>query len=232
MRSRTLLLTVGAAFITMLFVLVGISNERSLERMFWLLGAVGALLYVGNSFPDLRKKETTMSFVMIPASVSEKFVFEFINRIVLYAVMYPVMFYLASLLSVYISIFLFPNREISQFDFDILFNFFKRDKTVLLYLMPAVCFFTISVFFAGAAIVRRHPLIKTLVTVGVFVLSVFGYFYFILFKMILNYGLQYFFEERINISTNILLEFLSAILVLSSITVSFYVYFKIKEKEV
>jgi len=234
MRSKIFLLTVGGAFIAMLFVFFMITKgqrSNNWEQMFWLFGVLGAVLYIGNSFPDFRKKETTVNFLMIPASVFEKFVFEFINRIVLFTIMYPVMFYFASHLSVYISGFIFPDRDISQFSFDILFDS-NVPEAVKLYFIPAVYLFIISAFFAGAVIFRRHPLIKTLVITGVFILSVFGYFRFIFQETHLGYGLDYFFNEKINNGTNILLEFLSAILVLSSITVLFYVYFKLKEKEV
>ena len=235
MRSKMIFLTITGAFIAMLFVFVGIKSgeNNSWEQMFWLFGVVGLLLYVGNSFPDFRKKETTVSFVMTPVSVFEKFVFEFITRIILYTVMYPVIFYLAAHLSFYISVTLYSVRVFYPFNFDVLFNFNKQYETVMLYVIPAVYFFMISVFFAGAAVFRRYPLIKTLVISGLFLLSVFGYFNFILFdKMKLTYGMEYFFEERIPNGTDMLLKFITVILVLSAIAVLFYAYFKVKEKEV
>ena len=230
MRSKMIFLTITGAFIAMLFVFVGIKSgeNNSWEQMFWLFGEVGLLLYVGNSFPDFRKKETTVNFVMIPVSVFEKFVFEFIIRIVLYTVMFPVMFTLAAHLSVFISETIYPNRVYHPFNFDFLSSFSKREVTCF---VIALYFFMISVFFSGAAVFRRYPMIKTLVITGLFLLSIFGYFNFILFdKMQLTYGMEYFFEERM--TEDMLLKFITVILVLSAITALFYGYFKVKEKEV
>src|SRR5690606_26690689 len=64
----------------------GLETFHSYEVGFFI---VFGFLYVGHAFPAFRSKETTINYLMLPASVLEKFVFEFISRIGIILLMLP-----------------------------------------------------------------------------------------------------------------------------------------------
>src|SRR5690349_17301356 len=62
----------------------------------FLVGLVSlfGILYVGHSFPAFRSKESSIHYLMLPASVLEKFIFEFIIRIVLALLVLPLLYWI------------------------------------------------------------------------------------------------------------------------------------------
>src|SRR5690606_19233305 len=52
-----------------------------------------ALLYAGTSFPSLRSREKSYSYLLNPASTLEKFLFELISRIVLFIILIPLLYW-------------------------------------------------------------------------------------------------------------------------------------------
>ncbi len=241
MRSKIMLLAVVGAF-TALFFLISfliMTNNfrwsgRSWSPLFFLTGAVAAILHIGNSFPYFRKKDTTVSMIMLPASVLEKFVYEYIVRVILFTLFFPILFYFAAHLTVSIIHFIFSAKEISSFSFDFVFNelYSESDRLLFYYALPALYVLTASLFFAGAVVAQRVPLIKTLVIIGVFVLSVTGYFYFIVEKMGLKEGIGYVIKNTWLSSEELALKSLFVLVVFAIITTLTYAYFKLKEKEV
>ncbi len=241
MRSKILLLTVAGAFIALSFLIFFMFmtnnyrwDSRSWTPLFFLTGALSALIYIGNSFPYFRKKDTTVSMIMLPASVFEKFVYEYMVRVVLFTLFYPLFFYLTAHIAVPIIQFIFSDREMASFSFDNVFiEVVKKEAHIFLYyVVPALYILAASLFFAGAVIARRHPLIKTLVAIGVVVLSVTGYFYFIVEEMGLKYGIGYVIENLWIKSEESALKTLLVFIIFAIITTLTYTYFKIKEKEV
>jgi len=239
MRSKAMLLTVAGAFIAliflMFFVLLGGGNwyAKAWQPFFYLTGAIAAVLFIGNSFPYFRKKDTTVSLIMIPVSIFEKFVYEYFSRIVLFTLLYPLFFYFVAHLVVPVVQPFFPKREFVPFHFNLLFPDFNREKDTLLfyYIIPALYILIASLFFVGAVIARRYPLVKTLVSVGVFVLLVFGYFYIIFETMNLGNGFGYFAERFWGKQENAI-KTVFALIIFAIITTLTYTYFKLKEKEV
>ncbi len=240
MRSKILLLTVSGAFIALSFLIFFMfmaSNfrwySRSWPPLFFMTGAIAAILYIGNSFPYFRKKDTTVSMIMLPASVLEKFVYEYMVRVIFFTLFFPILFYLAAYLTVSIVHFIFPAKQIASFSFDFTFNELSRKSDYLLffYVLPALYILTSTLFITGAVIARRYPLIKTLVFVGMFILSVIGYFYLIFEDMNLDDGIEYI-AQRIWETQESAIKTMFIVIVCAIITTLTYTYYKIKEKEV
>jgi hypothetical protein len=239
MRSKVLLLTVAGAFIAlMLFMFIILVENSSLNHNKWnetffLTGAIAAILYIGNSFPYFRKKDTTISNIMLPVSAFEKFVYEYFVRVVLFTLFYPLFFYVTLYLTGKITHFIFPNNIPTLFNLDSLFIKSDKESDYLLfyYVTPALYFLASSILMAGTVIVRRFPLIKTLVAVGIFVLLVVGYFYLVGEKMALLLGSQYAIKLCIKSERSaIIISFIA--IVFTTITTIVYSYFNLKEKEV
>lgn len=239
MRNKAMLLTVAGAFIALIFLMFFVIstshrwNANSWQLTFYLTGAVAAILYIGNSFPYFRKKDTSVGMIMLPASVFEKFVYEYLSRVVLFTLLFPIFFSFVAHLVVPLVQYIFPKKGITSFSFDLLFPVYNRESDTLIayYIIPALYILITSLFLAGAVIARRYPLVKTLVSIGVFVLSIIGYFYLILEKINLENGLGYF-AERIWGQPEDAIKTIFALIVVTSITNLAYTYFKLKEKEV
>ncbi len=208
-------------------------NAGSWQPTFYLSGAVAAILYIGNSFPYFRKKDTSVGMIMLPASVFEKFVYEYLSRVVLFTLLFPIFFSFIAHLVVPIAHYFYPKKGIISFSFDLLFPVFNRESDTLIayYIIPALYILITSLFLAGAVIVRRYPLVKTLVSLGVFVLSIIGYFYLIMEKMKIGDSLSYF-ANRVWGQEEGAIKTFFALIIVTSITTLAYTYFKLKEKEV
>jgi len=242
MRGKILLLTVAGAFVAlMLFMFIILVENSSLinnewNNTFFLTGVIAAILYIGNSFPYFRKKDTTISNIMLPASVFEKFVYEYFVRVVLFTLFYPLFFYVTLYLTDKITHFIFPNNIATSFNFDFLFIKSSRESDYLLfyYVAPAFYILASSILMAGTVVVRKFPLIKTLVAVGLLTLSVIGYFFLISEKMYLINGIRYYVQKYYSWMESNESAFITLLIfiIFTTITTLAYTYFKLKEKEV
>ncbi len=56
----------------------------------------GGILYIGTSFSAFRSREDTLSYLLIPATRFEKFIFEYLFRMVLFTAMAPIIYWLVA----------------------------------------------------------------------------------------------------------------------------------------
>lgn len=239
MRNKAMLITVAGAFIALIFLMFFVistsfvMNANSWQPTFYLTGAVAAILYIGNSFPYFRKKDTSVGMIMLPASVFEKFVYEYLSRVVLFTLLFPMFFSFIAHLVVPVAQYFSPKKGIISFSFDLLFPVYNRESDTLIayYIIPALYILITSLFLAGAVIARRYPLVKTLVSVGVFLLSIIGYFYLIMEEMKIGDSLGYF-ANRVWGQEEGAIKTIFALIIVTGITTLVYTYFKLKEKEV
>lgn len=234
MNRRSMLLTVGGASVALfLFLLFFMRTTLRWDQHHWpplfmISAIIGGLLFIGNSFGYLRKKESTLNTLMLPASVYEKYIYEYMGKVVLYTVLYPILFYIVSIPVVALAEFIRPERIYASFSFDPIFS--PKNKTP--YMVTAwVYFFASSLIFAGATAFKKYPLVKSLVFVGAIFLIGFSYVYLSFQKLHLNNGMQYLAETFIGESDTALI-WLYWILGISAITSLVYGFFKLKEKEV
>jgi hypothetical protein len=238
LRYRQLLLMIAAAVSGIfIFAFVPLLNHSTWHIDNWIGLAVtstliGGLLYVGSAFPSFRGREKTLGYLMIPASTFEKFLYEFIERIVAFLLLFPAILYSFSNLAIALAVKIKQHQYVGGVRFD---SFSLRDliamnnsgnNGALFFGLLAI----LILAFAGTLIFRKYPQIKMIVFVMAIISAIGGYFYLIFEKMrlvhpwieILKDYLQK--EQAITILTIALLAF--------SLITFCYSYFKLKEKEV
>lgn len=247
---RQLLMSWGgmASVVFLLFLLIAFT-ERSVRSddmtmPFVILFFVAGIIFAGISFPAFRKKEKTIALLTTPASSLERFVYEFLEKIVAFVVFYPPVFYLASNSAIFIrntmslerteTVEYVINGVVSKvqvfpyhyFSFNSFFESFPDGELKIIF---SAAFLLFSIAFAGAATFRKYPLVKTIVFCGALIATVAGYMYFIMEKLrlqrpwITDLGDTWEKENAIAFACTILLLF--GLIMLT------YSYFKVKEKE-
>ncbi len=234
LQRRLLLLIVSGGFLALFFfTLLLLVGNRSWDTnnwifLFFISGAIIALLLAGQAFPFLRSKEASQNTLMIPVSTFEKFTYEFVLKIILFVLLYPILFKLMASSVLSLTEFIKPERIFTPFSFDPIIYNHKE------YLLPTVllgCLLAVSLAFAGASTIKRYPLIKTIVIVGIMILTGLGYLYLLFEKMKLEKGITYVIENIIG-DGNSAFIWLYLFFGISSITAFIYAFFNLKEREV
>jgi hypothetical protein len=157
---------------------------------------INGLSYVGVSFPGFRSKEKAMSYLMLPASNAEKFLFELLTRIVLFLFLMPACYWMVAnleglILHSFVPVFVNYNFSFSE-AYSELVNSTKLTVWGELFMFQGILFVLIAPF-TGAVHFSNSPLIKSLLT---FFLAVAGYS---LLNYILIQGLAlYYIDPRAN----------------------------------
>ncbi len=143
-------------------------SMATFKLFFYPLGIV----YVSLSFPSFRSKEKTMSYLMLPASTSEKFIFEFLTRIIAFGVVMPILFWIvANLEGTFIRHYIpVSDSFYSKFPFSTYFRIFSHTTKVggwYNFGNMQIGLFVLMAAFAGASYFSRSPLLKTLFTLSV-----------------------------------------------------------------
>lgn len=203
---------------------------------FITLGAI----YISNSFPAFRSKEKSMAYLMLPATSSEKFLFEFLSRIVLFIVLMPLFF----ITVVYFETFIIRHFVTGFEQFTISDLQIGNEHFMVTYVggitMPwnwskYILFqhglFMLLIIFTGASHFSKSPLLKTFFAITIIYIG-FGFFIYLLTK---GLGLN---GES---TRNLLLPFSKnkeSFIVISSILITIFnlsllvmSFFRLKEKE-
>ena len=191
-QNNQLLILASVAFMGVVFAiltLAQIGNElrpHDFENFGGtMLGFVGiaGVLYVGHSFPALRSKENTMVYLMIPGSVLEKFLFEYLSRVGIVFIFLPILFWTTFHLQGYfITLFtehVFEPIGLSAFSNKI--NLQDVDEAGWLSTMiitGVILGFTTA--FAGSAMFSKQPLVKTLFALAMFAAFYSGFAYLVI----------------------------------------------------
>ena len=239
---------VSAIFLLYLLVKISINNAIRGEAMtepFLILFFAAGIIFAGTSFPAFRKKEKAIAALTIPVSALERFVYEFLEKIVVFIIFYPPIFYVASNSALYIrntinwrkseiveytangvvsKVQVFPHHYFSLTD--VAHEF--KDGQLPIYLSLAFLLFSIA--FAGAATFRKYPLVKMIVFCGAFIAAMAGYFYITFEKLHLNHPWLEKVLDQIDRPDQVF--FWTYPLTFVSLMILPYSYFKIKEKEV
>lgn len=177
---------VGVIFIVLSLTQIGIDlRPHGLENFQgFLIGfvTVFGILYVGHSFSAFRSKESTIHYLMIPASVLEKFTFEFVSRIGIILISLPLLFWITFHVQGYFfSIFteeIFNPIGIQNL---VLIDDVPPDYQFLIYsLVTSAVLFALSLAFTGAAMFTKQPLVKSLFAVAMVVMFFVGYSYIVI----------------------------------------------------
>ncbi len=234
MNRKTYAYTLGGFSIILLLVEVLIIltnnrywNEHNWTAMFLITIAIAGLLIIGHSFPFLRKKANTHQYLVMPASVVEKFVHEFLFKLVLFITLFFLLFPFISDLALNIVYFIGVKKTLVSFSYRQLFI----EETEIVKLVTSIFLLAFSLAFAGSAAIRRYPLIKVILIIGGLFLTCVGYFYLIFEHWNLDRGVEYVMRNIMKdeiVALNVALSIIG-FTVLMSWT---YAFFKLKEREV
>lgn len=231
------------ALVTFIFVtslLMIVDSASQWNRDGWMplfIGTyfVAGIIFAGSSFPQFRNKEKTMMSLMTPVTSFERLLYEFLEKVVAYILLFPALFYLMSSFAVVVRNVFQTNRVVAvngvnSFPFQsISFDHLVTGSDGLFWAFFGLSIAVFSLSFAGAAVFRKYPLVKTIVFVGGVLGVIGGYFVLIFEKFhlfnpwISNFGDHASKEQSI--------AFLIILSVVASLVTLAYAYFKLKEKE-
>jgi len=181
-----------------------------------------AIAYAGSSFPGLRSRERGYSYLLLPASITEKFLFEIIVRILLFTVIVPLLYW---------AVFYLEGTLVAAMNSDftfISFSFFdafrlptrvENNWMIIFTASEGLLFLTVP--FKGSTVFMKYPIIKTAVWS---IAILFGH-------LILYYFIS---KMDIRIFPNRLtgLIFMPSYVLLINIAMLTMAYFKLKGKQI
>ncbi len=223
-------ITVFGIFSLVLFMRIinGDNNINNLQTFYYTGFFISGFFISGMAFTNFRKKEKTMSYLMLPASIIEKFISEWLLTSVIFIILYSAAFYV-------FNIVLYSLGTIYKFNVEFVNILAAESFKMFLHFIIIQ-----SVLLAGAATFKKAPLFLTISVVFGFgiIFIVYVTFLILIIKGQLetlvfnNSGLH-----SANVNINIQghwLEKIPEIMYYYVTAPAFwaYTYFKIKEKEV
>jgi len=148
--------------------------------LFFVLG----IIYASLSFPAFRSKEKSMAYLMLPASASEKFLFEFVNRIILFIFLMPLLFWVIANLEGSVVHYFVPELKNYTFSFGQAFSEISKQPEFNTWAKLAIlqgCLFVFISSFTGASYFSKSPLLKTMFTLS-FIVAAYTMLTLLLFK--------------------------------------------------
>lgn len=194
-----------------------------------------ALLYTGTSFPGLRTREKSYSYLLNPASLLEKFLFELISRILLFIIVIPLLYWAifnveGYFLQAIYSRFQFVSHSFTELPFlelDV-----PKDSTLVYWAIAMPFAFGLLIFtlpFTGASVFMKYPLPKTLFAVAiVFFFHLFLVFFFL---EILDFGKGPGNGRVLGLDAEGAIKFFTTYAVIANVVLLTAAYFKLKERE-
>lgn len=177
---------IGVIFIVLSIVQMGNNLRPHEEDSFqgFLVGfvTVFGILYVGHSFPAFRSKESTIGYLMMPASALEKFLFELAIRIGLVLLALPLLYWVIFHVQGYFFT-IFTGEVFEPIGLQYLVKLGKRpvEHMFLIYsLITGGVLLALSLAFTGSAMFTKQPLVKSLFAVAMVVMFFVGYSYIVL----------------------------------------------------
>ncbi len=131
----------------------------------------GCFIWCGQAFPAFRSKEKSMEYLMTPVSTFEKFLFEFINRILIYIIGFPIVYWIFTNLVTGIFHVYYPDYQNYKFGFEVLFSKLSSREITL---AVSIALFVFTFPFTGATYFKKTPLLKTILIVFLLVSVYFG----------------------------------------------------------
>ena len=148
--------------------------------LFFVLG----IIYTSLSFPAFRSKEKSMAYLMLPASAPEKFLFEFVNRIIVFILLMPLLFWLIANLEGSVVHYFVPELKNYTFSFGEAFSEISKQPEFNFWAKFAIIQGVLFVFitsFTGASYFSKSPLLKTMFAFSL-IIAVYGFYVYLLIK--------------------------------------------------
>ncbi len=160
----TLITVFGLFFFIMLMnAFYGGDAWRNLETFYYIGFFITGLFISGMAFSAFRNKEKTMAWITVPASITEKFISEWLLSTIGFIFLYTTLFYVFNLL-------IYTLTGMFGISIDIINIFTGQTLTYFLHYLIGQ-----SILLAGAATFKKVPLFFTISTL--FVFSLFLVFY-------------------------------------------------------
>ena len=199
--------------------------------LFFLTGAI----YSSLSFPAFRTRERSISYLLLPASTTEKYIFEFLSRIVLFIVLMPMAYWLIANIEGTIMHHYRPDFLNYKFSLAKALSFSTYKAGISAWTRLAITQGWLFVFiatFTGASYFSKSPMVKTLFTMSVISLG-YALYTYLLFKgmNIKGYVLD---NDRLLFihNKNEAMVFISLAITLVNLCLLAIAYFRLKEREV
>jgi hypothetical protein len=185
--AQFLLLSTGA-YIGVIFIVLSLAqmgndlrphNLDSFQGFLVGFVSVFGILYVGYSFPAFRSKESTISYLMMPASALEKFAFEFVSRIGILLLTLPLLYWVTFHLQGYF-FGIFTDGIFGPIGIQYLVKIDDNVPVLVYSLITGGILFALSLAFTGAAMFTKQPLVKSLFAVAMVVMFFVGYSYIVI----------------------------------------------------
>lgn len=239
MKQSFLLMAIAGVLIAItvviILVLMSGSNYRRWDKdiqftTFAIMFSIFGILFSGTAFPSFRNTKKTMDFLLIPNSITEKYLYEVLFRIFAYILVFPVLFWIGANLGG--GIF----NSFTQTHYDLGYNLFIPFKMIHNNIgftegevaMYAFVLFIISIPFTGAVYFSKAPLIKTAIFLAVLVGV--SFFYGWLLNEIFNFTRTRGFDSDMSKETG--MKYLTAFILFSALVLHTSAFFRLKEREV
>jgi len=210
--------------------------KRDYQPLFFVTFTLCSIVAIGTSFPSLRNKKDSSHYLLLPASVFEKFLTQFLIRIVVFTAFFYILFWLEFKFTtaIYQSIEWKNTLTVKSFDLATPFSDLTRTLDLLAVLFGI---FSIATFLLmGAAYFKKYALFKTILAFGLLI----GLFFLTMVvgsHMFYPEKTQEFFSIKIDtykISENLHNVQMYIYIVVTAASLFFLpiTYFKLKEKQV
>lgn len=206
-------------------------DQASYIATFIFLFLFLGLLYTSQSFPAFRSNTKSLAYLTLPASNTEKYVFELLTRIVAFIIFMPVVFWIiANIEGAIVHKFVPQLTDYKFLPIESFFRFMDKAKPGfwgILGIIQSILFVFIAAF-AGASHFSKSPLIKTLFTFSIIVAG------FFMFSLLLYKGLkmkEYESTEKVTISKERILMLFAIAGSIINLSLLAFAWFRLKEKE-
>jgi hypothetical protein len=224
---------VGILFLTLIVFQSSVEFNRWENKdsnvIFVFLFLQLGILYAGLSFPAFRSKEKSMVYLMLPATASEKYIFEIVTRILVFIFIMPLLFYVVANLEGMIVHYFVPELTNYRFSFHGSKDVHIENEGWISYAIVQGFLFVFVACFTGASHFTKSPLVKTLFSFPVLIAG-YGLYALLLFKTLHLKGIRVddnFFLKNEH-DALVFIAILATIINLSLLAIA---WFRLKEKE-
>ncbi|MFA8449876.1 MAG: hypothetical protein ACEPOW_04210 [Bacteroidales bacterium] len=147
---------------------------KDFSRIAIILYLIFIVIHVGWAFPDFRSKERTQNFILLPNSVFEKWVFEFILRIVVFSILYVFLLTIGMNIGQYVYS-IFASQEVTFLNFWFPFEALSYSFSIDVYGEPNIYILSLvagialsSIMLTGASFFQKYPIIKSVASIYIF----------------------------------------------------------------
>lgn len=245
--------TVAMLVVTIFVTLWAMNNGHSYKHwntgrqmgLFITLSILFGILHIGAAFPSFRNNKKALDYILTPNSITEKYTFEFLFRIVLYPIIFLTIYWIGSNIAGMIGNSIFGDWHLvnnstpaayMKETYDLSYNFltpFIELHNISDYKEAPIAAYTgillgLSVPFTGAAFFSKSPLPKTALSLAILFAITITYVWFI--DEILDIKFNLF--SALDLSREATSNFISIFFAISTLVLHITVYLRIKEREV